>query len=157
MCDPGLLVKVSIRDNDRGYRALIRVADDLSSGVEVTVGLHAEDADGSLVEEAERNEFGSPGGLIPARPSIGAWADERGQEAMGELADATGKLVVKGRDPLQHLDAMAQKFAGEIQQKIAGQIPPPNAASTIAKKGSSTPLIDTGQFRSSIRGKAKRA
>lgn len=42
------------------------------------------------------------------------------------------------------------QIVGDIKQRIANGLQPPNAESTIARKGSSTPLIDTGQFRNSI-------
>lgn len=45
---------------------------------------------------------------------------------------------------------------GSIQQRISDGIPPPNAESTIRRKGSSTPLIDTGQLRTSIKYRVKR-
>ena len=51
-------------------------------------------------------------------------------------------------------DAALEQFGawskGEIQARIARGVPPPNAASTVKRKGSSTPLIDTGILRSSI-------
>ena len=48
---------------------------------------------------------------------------------------------------LQRIGLWAQS---EIQQRISDGIPPQNAPYTINKKGSSTPLVDTGQLRSSI-------
>jgi hypothetical protein len=39
---------------------------------------------------------------------------------------------------------------GVIKQRIANGIAPPNSPYTIARKGSSKPLIDTGQLRNSI-------
>ena len=49
------------------------------------------------------------------------------------------------------LQRMGLVMQAAMQGRIAaGDISPPNAPSTIARKGSSTPLEDTGQLRSSI-------
>lgn len=51
------------------------------------------------------------------------------------------------------LKRLALKMEGDIKRRIgARQIPPPNAPSTIARKGSSTPLVDSGQLRRTITG-----
>lgn len=44
----------------------------------------------------------------------------------------------------------AEKIAGMIRAKIASNVPPPNAASTVKNKGSSKTLIDTGEMRNSV-------
>jgi hypothetical protein len=49
------------------------------------------------------------------------------------------------------LEQMGQLAEGHIKQEITDLKDPPNAASTIAAKGSDNPLIDTGAFRQSIR------
>jgi hypothetical protein len=51
---------------------------------------------------------------------------------------------------LQALDQIGIYGIKLVVEKIDSQIPPPNAPATIAKKGSSTPLIDTGQMRQTL-------
>jgi hypothetical protein len=48
------------------------------------------------------------------------------------------------------LGLLGTKAVGEIQKRMARGIKPDNAPSTIAAKGSSTPLIDTGRLRQSV-------
>lgn len=148
----------SVTDKDRGYRKLLASIEASKSGFKITLGIHAEEgsaADGNatVVQVAEWNEFGTE--TIPARPAITGWADERGDDAIREVSDDMARALKAGVSPIQRADQLAQKFAAEIQAKISGHVPPPNAQSTIDRKGSSTPLINTGQFRSSIRGKVK--
>lgn len=143
-------------DRDNGYRKRLAGLDKAKDGFKVTVGVHAEegaapDGDVTVVQVTEWLEFGTE--TQPPRPAITAWADERGEAATRELIEETRKAVKAGVSPAQRADQLAQKFAGEIQSKIAAGIPPPNAESTVRQKGSSTPWIDTGQVRSSIRGK----
>lgn len=56
-----------------------------------------------------------------------------------------GKLELK-----PSLELLGQYVVGLVKQRIANGIAPANSPWTIAKKGSSKPLIDTGQLRNSI-------
>lgn len=142
---------------DKGEAALVARLAEAAKGKTLTVGVHEEDGSAgtasglSVAEVATINEFGLG---VPARPSITAWADENGEKVKGDFRKL-GEALVQGkiRSVDQGLDAIGLKSVGEIQAKISGGIEPANAPSTIAKKGSSTPLIDKGQFRSSIRHK----
>lgn len=149
---------------DHGLERLLGALEKADAHLELTVGLHAEEggapAKGSgltMVEVAELNEFGSPEGLIPPRPAISGWADENEERAIGDTRKAFEKSIEDRALPIERLEQLAQKYAGEVQQKIADGVPPQNADSTIRKKGSSTPLIDTGTFRSSIAGRVRAA
>lgn len=144
-----------VEDRDNGYAKMIADLDALGH-LEITIGVHAEEGAGdegnglTVAEVAEANEFGLG---VPARPAITGWADENAETFPTRMREESEAALRARASPAQRLDALAQVGAGEIQAKIAGGVPPPNAPSTIARKGSSTPLIDKGQFRSSIRGK----
>lgn len=87
---------------------------------------------------------------VPERSFLRAWFDQNANKirlAINVMAQAIGA----GR--LTREQAMAQlglKFVGEIQARIARNIPPPLAQKTIDRKGSSVPLIDSGVLRSWI-------
>ncbi|MCY1185956.1 hypothetical protein D9M73_267810 [compost metagenome] len=49
------------------------------------------------------------------------------------------------------LEQMGNLAEGHVKQEITDLKDPPNAKSTIAKKGSDNPLIDSGHMRQSIR------
>lgn len=150
-----------VTDRDNGYAKMLADLDALGK-VAVTVGIHEEEGaapDGeselTIAEIAEANEFGIG---VPARPFISAWADEKGAAFVTRMRDESAAAVAAKASPAQRLDALAQLGAGEVQQKIAAGIDPPNAPATVEKKtrgkgGATTPLIDTGIMRSSIRGK----
>lgn len=121
--------------------------------LKMTVGLHSEEAEGEAVAAAELNEFGSPGGMIPARPAITGWAAENEGVVLDAVHRNMQAALTARKDPIRALDQVAQKCAGEVQAEIAAGIDPPNAESTVKKKGSSTPLVNSGVFRSSIRGR----
>jgi type II secretory pathway component PulF len=69
------------------------------------------------------------------------------QKQMKKLA----QQVERGLPLENALDRLGLWLVGKLQKGIAAGLPvPPLAPATVAKKGSSKPLIDTGQMRSSI-------
>lgn len=143
-----------VRDIDRGYRALQRRVAAAAGGRAVTVGVHAEEggagtASGrSVLEVAGYHEFGE--GHNPERSFIRAWAEESERDSTDVLRKL-GQAVVKGGLTVeQGLEQAGLLFVGQVQARIRGGIAPANTLETIARKGSSTPLIDTGQLVSSI-------
>lgn len=108
----------------------------------------------TVLDVAVWNEYGT--GRIPERSFIRDWADENAAKNQNAL-HAIAVAVYKGKyDIRTGLERLGLLFVGEIQRRISGGIPPPNAPSTVAKKGSSTPLINFGQLRSSVLHKVRK-
>jgi hypothetical protein len=107
----------------------------------------------TLLEIAVYNEFGTA--RIPARSFIRAWFDE----ALPQLREdffTLEKQVLQGKISKERaLDLMAVRMVGQVQERIAAGLSPPLADSTGARKGSSTPLIDSGQLRSGVTSRVK--
>ena len=146
-----------IVDRDRGYNALVKkVFAQRKPILEVGVLSSASGnyAGGtSIVDVATWNEFGTS--RIPSRSFLRAWFDE-GSDRAREWLSSGMKAVIKGKTTADKmLEMIGLKIVGEIQTRMASSIPPPNAPSTVAKKGSTTTLIDTGQLRSSISSRVK--
>lgn len=92
---------------------------------------------------------------IPQRSFIRAWYDEN-HDFIAKTMQAQMKLAISGKiTPEVAAERIALAFEGSVKQRISRGIPPPNAQSTIERKGSSKPLIDTGQLRNSIRGRVE--
>lgn len=151
-------MSVRVVSKDHGYakmRANLKAA---AKGGGVSVGVHAAEgaaqAKGSseaepatVLDVAYYNEFGLG---VPERSFLRAWVDENASVNADKLRKAM-QLVVKGQKTLpEALALLGLSFQGGIQKNMAVGIPPPNAPATVAKKGSSTPLVDTGQLRQSI-------
>lgn len=152
MLPPGA-VNATVKDTDNGARKLIETLEkEGRKDVAITVGIH-DDEDGEVIEKAAHVEFGTDDGRIPPRPAISGWADENKGTAVKEMRDQYAAALKAGTSPIQRMDQLAQKFAGQVQAKIADGVPPPNAQSTIDQKGSDKPWIDSGQTRQAIRGK----
>ena len=96
------------------------------------------------------NNFGSADGRIPAREFLQPAINE-GAPQYQRLAEVMIPRVLSGAMTMRTLlEQMGQLAEGHIKQEITDIDSPPNAPSTIAKKGSDSPLIDTGAFRQSI-------
>lgn len=96
------------------------------------------------------NEFGSEDGRIPERP---AWrlGLAHGQQDFNRLNKANLALVAKGRKTLeQALGELGEMGVARVKTEILDGDFEPNAPSTVARKGSSHPLIDTAQTRQSV-------
>lgn len=115
---------------------------------QVKVGFPAGRVPGDIIERAIYNEFGTT--RIPERPFMrNAMIDNRGKYEALMRADGArilkGQLTVEGA--LNRLGLMA---VGDIKDSIGSNVPPPNAPSTVARKGSSRTLIDTGNMRQAV-------
>lgn len=142
---------MTVRVHDRGARRLVSTVRTLRAdkpGVEVGVlGAEAYEGGITVAQVAEWAEFGLG---QPQRSWLRAWVDNNRSELDRVVAAETRAIVEGRRTQAQALDRLGLWIQGQIQQRIANGIAPPNAESTIDHKGSSTPLIDTGQLRSSI-------
>ncbi len=148
-----------VTDRDRGFAAIMRRFAKSDRPVSITVGFH--DAEGgastasgkTVLEVATINEYGLG---VPARSMIAAWYDAN-EAKNQEILRKIGERVVKGKITAeQGLEQAGLLFVAEVQARISSGIPPENAQSTIDKKGSSTPLVDTGQMKSAIRHRVQR-
>lgn len=83
---------------------------------------------------------------IPARP----WLIPGVQKATQDIVETIGNGVKNGLVSSQILEQVGAIAAGSVQQYMTDLKSPANAKSTIAKKGSSNPLIDTGALRASV-------
>lgn len=98
----------------------------------------------SVASVAFWNEYGTC--RIPPRPFFRV-AIEKNQKKWREVLANSIKQSGNAEDALGAMGAIAK---GDIQQSITSLRTPPNAISTILKKESSNPLIDTGMMRRSV-------
>lgn len=107
------------------------------------------DSDATIAEIAACQEFGTE--TIPERSFLRAGLHTRVAElraTQAKLAKAFIEGKLDGKRALGLLGAWAQSAVKA--QIVQHDIPPPLAAATIAAKGSSKPLVDTGQLLNAI-------
>ncbi|WP_150284350.1 hypothetical protein [Rummeliibacillus sp. TYF-LIM-RU47] len=93
---------------------------------------------------------------IPERSFIRSTFDEKNDAWMDFLEsqiERVCELEIKARDVFERLGGI---IAGDIQKKMNDLHTPKNAALTVANKGSSNPLIDTGQLKQHVTWKVVR-
>lgn len=129
-------------------RALDKLKD-VIVGVLSGTGEHVNSDHGQTVAEiAWWNEFGTK--RNPARPFLRP-AIRENKLAISRLIKKLYKLVIENKiEPRRAEKLLALKVQTLIQKKITTLQSPPNAPMTVERKGSSSPLIDTGQLRQSI-------
>lgn len=104
----------------------------------------------TLLEVAAVHEFGAPAAGIPQRSFIRAGVDAQLAEIQ-RVQRALAGQTIRGATTLDvALDRLGAKVAALLQNRIAAGIDPPNSPATIARKGSSKPLVDTGQLKAAI-------
>lgn len=144
-------MSVAVREKDNGWSALKKRL--LGAKGHVAVGVLGSDASAphgatTLYDVAAANEFGTS--TIPERSFLRETLDVHRAKVVA-FCKKQATLVVRG-DITN--DAALEKIGlfvqGLIQERIASGIPPENAESTVRAKGSSKPLIDSGQLRGSI-------
>ena len=88
--------------------------------------------------------------IIPERSYLRAWFDENVDVLQATMERLIGQVVegkISGRAALETIGGYV---VTHVQAYMVDLKTPPNAPSTIARKGSSNPLIDTGQLKDAI-------
>lgn len=94
------------------------------------------------------HEFGTE--VLPERSFIRSTIQEKKKDTIS-LQKKLLKKIVRGDMKLETgLGLIGEFMSNAIREKIVAIDSPPNLPATIAKKGSSNPLIDTSQMKNSI-------
>jgi hypothetical protein len=151
----------SFSDRDRGYKKLLKRLSK-AKPTDVTVGIHEtegsaphdDDGEATIADVGMFHEFGLG---VPQRSFIREWADEN-ENAHKAMLRKMGAAVIAGKidSEEQALERFGVRAVGEVQARIKSGIEPALDPETIARKGSSTPLISTGLLWTSISHKVNK-
>ncbi len=126
---------------------------------QILVGVIARNqAESDLVTYAAANEFGVPGPTkngkrwrVPPRSFLRSTVREKRRVYARLMRDAVSRAVGRREEDVEReFGLIGVRAVRDVQLKITQLRIPPNAPSTIRRKGSSNPLIDTGRLRQSI-------
>lgn len=142
-------MSMNIKNLEATKRALKKEIDKLRTPHYALVGIHesAGQVEGEPMTMATLGaiqHFGNK--RIPAR----RWLDTGAETGTKEYLETIREGVEDGLDSKQIMDRVGVEAEGAIRQYITDLNTPPNAPSTIKRKGSSNPLIDTGAMRQSV-------
>lgn len=147
---------VSLHGGDKLRAHLNGLAEKIGRGKRVDVGFlagAAPEPDGTPVATiAAINEYGNPAHNQPPRPFFRQMIAEKKSgwgETFGNLMKASNM------DSSKALNLMGEGIGGQLKQSINDLTQPPLAPSTIARKGSDKPLIDTGHMWNSVSHEVK--
>jgi hypothetical protein len=112
-----------------------------------------EEEENTVVEVAALMEFGSPADKIPPRPTLIPTFDEQKGKAFEALKSFYGEVLEGKKTTEQALSLIGLFLQRKVVEKINNLFSPPLSRVTIELKGSSKPLIDTGQMRQSVKSK----
>ena len=137
-----------------------------ASGIkgQVKVGLVKGKADTDNINKAVWNEFGTAGGAsgggrggpIPERPFMRNAMKSNANKYGNALARSAAGILRGDVSAYSALDKLGQVAQQDIRNEITSLKSPPNSPVTIARKGSSNPLIDTGEMRNSVSYEVKK-
>lgn len=97
---------------------------------------------------AATHEFGTSDGRIPERPFM--------RPALRAMARGLGNTLASGMRSnglnlgRREAERIGEQAVGEIQESITAVNSPPLAPATVARKGSTNPLVDTGEMRRQV-------
>ena len=122
--------------------------------LEVRVGYQAgeatDDEGVDMCDIALWNELGTSGAHpIPARPFLRQSVDGNEDKIRAHCAQQA-RAIARGGTAEEALKKIGIHMKGIVQKTIKEGSFGPNAPSTIRKKGSDKPLIDTGRLRQSV-------
>lgn len=142
------MVNIRVRRKGNADAMLNKIKDRFKKSGKVKVGFPAGKQSQEILERAVYNNFGTRD--IPERNfmQLGISQNKRSIEA---ASSRIAKRIVTGTiTPNQGINQLGLYGVGLIQKAITDLSSPANAASTIEAKGSSNPLIDTGEMRQSV-------
>lgn len=148
-----MAVTAKLVSRDLGWKEILRRVHQIRDS-DVHVGVLSDDKHGdddiTMAELAAVHEYGTEDGHIPARPFLRPTFEAERQN----LTDMGGKLITAVLDGKmeveQALGIVGASLASAVKKRITSNVPPPNAPSTVAAKGSDKTLIDTGRLLNSI-------
>ena len=128
-------------------KAALKELDKLEVAVGYQAGSGSDENGVDICDIAAWNELGTS--RMPSRPFMRQSIDNHTGEINAFLKGMEGELA-GGADAQTILNEVGVFQKDMIQQEITNGSFTPNAPATIARKGSSHPLIDTGRMRQSV-------
>lgn len=143
---------------DKGYKKAISSFKELSKKPSVKIGVLEKSGEHKSLENSEAltvvevatfNEFGTE--TIPERSFIRSTVDQNFEDYVEKSRTLQNKIIMQELDVKKALSILGEKIQADIVSAINNGIEPENSPKTIAAKGSSKPLIDSGQLKQSIK------
>jgi len=148
-----------LKDTDRGWKKIQRELRIMNRSF-VKVGVLSDagrfptaEGGANIADVATFNEFGTS--TIPSRPFMGQSFDKNRRAINRFIVKKQSDIYQARTSTRRALDSLGIFFVGKVKQIFTtGKFQPVKPA-TVARKGSTRPLIDTGRLRASINHEVK--
>lgn len=135
-----------IRGGIEGILKRIKTPGTVDVGI-IDAGRH-DDSERTVAQIAFDNEFGTE--INPERSFMRSTMQEKRQQII-KLQKSLLKKISNGSIKVEVALGLVGEFTADlIRRKIVSLKSPPNAPSTIEAKGSSNPLVDSGQMKNAV-------
>ena len=150
-------VTAKFRSRDLGFDRFIREFEHHRS-VSAEAGIFEDAADPvgtkmTMAQLGALHEYGSEKAKIPERSWLRSTFERRSRAWANRVGGELSDYMSRGAGLVMGMALVGEHMASDLRRKITTLRRPRNAKSTIRRKGSSNPLIDTGLMRNSVRGR----
>ncbi|MEI6807032.1 MAG: hypothetical protein WCK49_11125 [Myxococcaceae bacterium] len=144
-----------IIDKDHGFARIIGNIKNAAKQAYVSIGIHQEQGskahgEFTVAQIAAVHEYGSPENNIPQRSFIRDTHDLNLRANLKRLKRMQEQVLMGKLTQHEALTFLGEVASKQMTSRINQGIAPALKPATIKHKGSSTPLIDTGQLKGSI-------
>jgi len=147
-----------VEERDLGWNRIRRELAELAKNpLVVDVGILGQEATESHGDDGLNNvklgtfhEFGGSNNRPPERSFLRSTMENKAQGYMNLLQKKAKRFYESGMSVKDFLGLVGQRVSADVKITIKKKIPPPLTDATIERKGSSVPLVDTGQLINSI-------
>lgn len=140
---------------DTGYKKAMETFKEVGKKPHVKIGVLEsagnEENGLTVVQVATFNEFGGENNNPPERSFIRSTVDQKFNSYVEKSRKLQMKCILQELTVGKALSALGELIQSDIIETINQGVEPENAPSTQKAKGSTTPLIDSGQLKQSIR------
>lgn len=136
--------KAVVKDTDPAFRKLLTRFGEMG---QITIGIHPDETNKphpsgyTIGEIAEKHELGLG---VPRRSWLLDYLDETKRSRAALMREAMKRVIAGKQSRKQAMEGLGYKAAKGIRDRIAqGRVKPANAASTVRKKKTDVPLVET--------------
>lgn len=155
-----MIPRIQYKYDNRKWKRVQKELEILNNGF-TAIGLHegeeiAEKGSLTIAFIGVVNEFGTDKAgknhniRIPERAWMRNWFDTHKKQIEKKMQLLYDQVLNGYIDAKKAIALLGQWYQSELRKSITEFSTPPNAPSTIQKKGSSHPLIDSGQMRATV-------
>jgi len=142
------MINITVPNLDKVMNDISKELAKVTTDKFVTVGVHQDDNarpdQANNAQIGAMNHFGTD--RIPARP----WLDVGVASASQEVLDTIAEAIEDGEPMDVALNRVGLVAVAGVQNYMDELSSPANAPSTVKRKGSDNPLIDTGELKQSV-------